>query len=305
MQKSEQFAKKLERTQYDALVYLESVKDNKKSTQRTIAEYTHRSIGLINSTIQELQKLDYVNDGKITALGIKALEPYKVKRAIFLAAGIGERLIPITLNTPKPLVRVRGTRLIDTTLDAVVAAGIDDIIIIRGYLSEQFDQLLYKYPGLKFVENPIYMESNNISSLMCVRHCLQNTYIFDADIFLNNRSLVTKYQYSSNYLGIPVDVTDDWVIESKNGFITGARIGGKNCHKVAGISYWTEDDGLRMAEHIGQVFDKPGGKEFFWDQALFDFYTGLFKVEIRECSSEDVVEIDTFNQLKQLDKAYK
>ena len=41
------------------------------------------------------------------------IESVKVKRAIFLAAGIGSRLVPITLNTPKPMVRVHGVRIID------------------------------------------------------------------------------------------------------------------------------------------------------------------------------------------------
>ena len=78
-------------------------------------------------------------------------------------------MVPITLNTPKPLVRVNGTRIIDSLLDAVVEAGIPEIVIVRGYLGEQFDQLLYKYPNIRFVENPIYNEANNISSAVCVR----------------------------------------------------------------------------------------------------------------------------------------
>ncbi len=74
--------------------------------------------------------------------------------------------MPITLNTPKPLVRVRGTRIIDALLDAVCAAGIEEVYIVRGYYGEQIDALLYKYPNIKFIENPMYSEANNISSLM-------------------------------------------------------------------------------------------------------------------------------------------
>ena len=116
--------------------------------------------------------------------GLQELEPYRVKRAIFIAAGFGSRLVPITLNTPKPLVRVKGVRIIDTLLDAVIAAGIEEIIIVRGYLAEQFDQLKYKYPMVKFVENPLYNEANNISSVMCIRYLLSNAYILEADLLL-------------------------------------------------------------------------------------------------------------------------
>lgn len=105
----------------------------------------------------------------MTEPGREALEPYRVKRAVFLAAGFGSRLIPITFNTPKPLVRIRGERLIDAMIDACLAAGIEEIYIVRGYLAEQFDQLLYKYPTLRFIDNPSYNESKNISSAFSAR----------------------------------------------------------------------------------------------------------------------------------------
>ena len=82
-------------------------------------------------------------------------------------AGLGGvRLVPITLNTPKPLVRVNGVRIIDRLIDACHAAGIEEIYIVRGYLAELFDQLLYKYPNIRFLENPKYTEANNIGSAL-------------------------------------------------------------------------------------------------------------------------------------------
>lgn len=304
MQKIEQPHSKLKRIQYDILVCLESNRNSKRLSQRMIAKNINRSTGLVNSAIQELNKLGYIEHGVISTAGIHALEPYKVKRAIFLAAGLGERLIPITLNTPKPLVRVMGTRMIDTVLDALVSIGIEEIYIVRGYLSEQFDQLLYKYPNIQFVENPIYMESNTISSLMCVRYHLQNCYVFDADLYLVNRNLITKYQYTSNYVGIPTDASDDWVCESKGGIITKMKKGGYNCHLMIGISYWSGDYGVRLAEHVNQVYSRPGGRELYWDQVAIDFYKDIYQIEIRECCQGDVVEIDTYSELKQYDKAY-
>lgn len=55
----------------------------------------------------------------------------------------------------------------------MTAAGIEEIYIARGYYGEQFDALLYKYPNIKFIENPMYSEANNISSLMAARYLLQ------------------------------------------------------------------------------------------------------------------------------------
>lgn len=295
----------LKRSQFDVLTCLEKQKDGKRPTQRSIAQSTGLSVGTVNGAIAEMEKVGWISNGTITAAGVSMLEPYRVRRAIFLAAGFGERLIPITLNTPKPLVRVRGVRMIDTMLDAVVEAGIEEIIIIRGYLSEQFDQLLYKYPQIRFIENPIYGESNNISSVMCVRYMLKGAYVFEGDLFLYNKSLITKYQYQTNYLGIPVEVTDDWCFESKSGIITKFYQGGRNCHMMVGISYWSEPDGARMAEHVKLVYESPGGKERFWDQVPLEYYIKEYKIAIRECQSADVTEIDTYAELKKLDESYR
>ena len=97
--------------------------------------------------IQELQqnKLVECRERKlyITEEGLEQLEPYRVKRAVIIAAGFGSRMIPITWNTPKPLVRVHGKKIVETLLDAIQAAEIPEVILVRGYLWEQFDQLLY------------------------------------------------------------------------------------------------------------------------------------------------------------------
>ena len=152
---------KLTKKQFTILELLES--DRKSRSQREIANATGLSVGTVNKLVTELCEQGMMQDGTITEAGIAALEPYRVKRAIFMAAGFGSRLVPITLNTPKPLIRVTGKRIIDSLLDAVVAVGIEEIYLVRGYLSEQFDQLLKKYPTITFIENPVYNETNNIS----------------------------------------------------------------------------------------------------------------------------------------------
>ena len=127
------------RTQYKVLVTLAK---GEQLTQRELAERADCSLGTINKTIKELTEKGFIENKQITPAGLSALEPYRVKRAIFIAAGFGTRLVPITFNTPKPLVRVHGIRIIDRLIDACLLAGINEIYIVRGYLSELFDQLL-------------------------------------------------------------------------------------------------------------------------------------------------------------------
>ena len=49
----------------------------------------------------------------------------EVKRAIIMAAGLGNRMKPVTLDTPKPLIKVNGKRMIDTIIDALNQNGIN------------------------------------------------------------------------------------------------------------------------------------------------------------------------------------
>ena len=162
----------LSKNQFEILVYIEK-NNNQKISQREIASSTNLSLGTVNKAISELIQLNLIDIVEektfITNKGYEALEPYKVKRAIFLAAGFGSRLVPITLNTPKPLIMVHGKKIIETLLDAVVKAGIEEIILVRGYLKDEFDILLKKYPNIKFIDNDSYNEANNISSAYLIK----------------------------------------------------------------------------------------------------------------------------------------
>ena len=293
----------LTRKQFDILVAM--TEQNKPLTQRDLEKNTKHSLGTINKTVKELTELGFVSDGAITINGLNALEPYRARRAIFIAAGFGARMVPITLNTPKPLVRVKGKRIIDTLLDACLEAGINEIYIVRGYLAEQFDQLLYKYPMIKFLENPLYNEANNISSAMVARYMLSNAYVFEADLIISNPKIIKKYHYTSDFLSIKKDRTDDWCFKVKDGIIVEQMVGGEDCWQMAGISYWSEADGHKLSQDIADVYAMPGGKERYWDQVPFVYKKDNYKVEVCECFDDDIVEIDTFRELKAIDETYK
>ncbi len=294
--------------QFELLVRIER-HPKQKHSQRELAKALDVSLGVINKTMKELSDRELImpmgnSKYEITLKGYEWLEPYRVKRAIFMAAGFGSRMVPVTLNTPKPLIKVCGKRIIETLLDAVLAAGIQDIIIVRGYLGEQFDVLLKQYPMIKFIENPIYNESNNISSAYMMRDLIENAYVLESDLVLYNPDIIRKYEYTSNYTGMKVDVTDDWCFETKNNVITKVKVGGKQVHHMYGISYWTKEDGLKLRQDIDAVFHMPGGKEHYWDEVALRECLDHYAVHVRPVAKGDVVEIDTFNELKQIDPVY-
>lgn len=293
---------KLTHKEFDVLTALAVT--GKALTQRKLEETTRHSLSTINRVCKTLSENKLIKDGKITDEGLAALEPYRAKRAIFIAAGFGSRLVPITLNTPKPLVRVNGKRLIDTMLDACLEAGISEIYIVRGYLAEQFDQLLYKYPMIKFIENPSYNEANNISSAMAARFLMQDAYVLESDLLVSNPKIIRKYNYSSNVLGIWKERTDDWCVTAKDGYVDEEKVGGLNCHQMYGVYYLNSSDGARLAEDIKTAYLSPGGKEMYWEQVPNVMFRGKYKIEIIECSENDIVEIDTFRELRSIDKTY-
>lgn len=289
--------------EFEILTVIE--REKTKLSQRKISELVNLSLGTVNKIVTKLLNEKLIDGNNlITKEGLNALEPYRVKRAIFLAAGFGSRMVPITLNTPKPLVLVKGKRIIETLLEAVVKAEIPEIVIVTGYLGEQFEVLLKKYPNIKIIENKLYNEANNISSAFLIKDQLKNSYVLESDLVLYNPNLIRKYEYQSNFLGKYVDVTDDWCFESKNGVITKQKIGGYNCFQMYGISYYNAKDGEQLSKDIEKIYNMPGGKEKYWDQIPLDVCKQNYKIYVRECFENDIIEIDTFNELKKIDPIY-
>lgn len=294
--------------QFEVLVKIERHQD-KKHSQRNLAKSLDVSLGVINKTISELLEMELIQQVgnsmyNVTLKGYAWLEPHKVKKAVFMAAGFGSRMVPVTLNTPKPLIMVHGKRIIETLLDAVVEAGIQDITIVRGYLGEQFDVLLKKYPMIKFLENPLYNEANNISSAYIAKDLLENAYVLESDLVLYNPDLIRKYEYSTNYLGMKVDRTDDWCFYTRKEFISKLAIGGNDCHHMFGISYWTKEDGKKMSADIDKVYRMPGGKEKYWDEVALKECLDNYQIRVRPVHEGDIIEIDTYNELKAIDPIY-
>lgn len=232
----------------------------------------------------------------------QALEKlHKVKRAIFLASGFGSRLLPLTREIPKPMVSVLDKKIIETLLDAVVKAGIEEIYIVRGYKKEAFDELLNKYPNIKFLENPYFATSNNISSVYVARDFLSSAYIIEADLFLLNPALIRPFESDSNYLGIPVTRTDDWYIKTNtSGFIDEVGISGENCFQLVGISFWSDTDGKRLKSVVEKEFEKDNFSQLYWDQLALQLYKDSFQLKVRTCESSDIYEIDSVSDLNKL-----
>ena len=189
-------------------------------------------------------------------------------------------------------------------IDACLAADIEEIFVVRGYLGEQFDLLLRKYPTLKFIDNPIFNEANNISSAKLAAHLMSRAYVLEGDLLLYNPALIRKYEFAPNFLGIQMARSDDWCFDVEDGVIVKQKVGGLNCWQEVGISFWDEASAAHLAEDLPAAFDLPGGRELYWDEVPLKIFAEHYRVEVRPCTEADVVEIDTFGELKAIDRAY-
>ncbi len=297
----------LRQDQFNVLVLIEKYQGKNYSINQ-YAKILHMETSDVEKNVQELLDLELIeknSDYIVTLKGYRWLEPYRVKKAIFMAAGFGSRMVPVTLNTPKPLIKVNGKRIIETLLDAVIDAGITDITIVRGYLGEQFDLLLKKYPMIKFIENPTYNEANNIGSALMIKDLMDRAYVLESDLVLYNPEIIRKYEYQSNYLGKKVDYTDDWCFDVVDGHIKDVMVGGNDCYHMYGISYWDSVSAKNMSTDVATVYNmEPDGKQKYWDEVSLRFCKENYDILVRPVFEGDIIEIDTYQELKAIDSIY-
>lgn len=232
---------------------------------------------------------------------------HKVERAIIMAAGLGNRMHPITLSTPKPLVKVNGVRMIDTVIQGLHQNGIHEIYVVVGYLKEQFTELEKEYPGLTLLENPYFDTCNNISSLYVARDHIENAIILDGDQIIYNPDILMPEFERSGYNSVWTDEeTDEWLQTVENGIVTScSRTGGKGGWQLYSISRWTAADGKKLKHHLEVEFEKKKNRQIYWDDVAMFCHSDDYQLGIWPMSAEDVIEVDNLIELAALDKSYK
>jgi len=222
-----------------------------------------------------------------------------------MAAGIGKRMQPLTFETPKPLVKVNGVRMIDTVVDGLRTNGIKEIYVVVGHLKEQFFEWGIE-KRVQIIENPYYDTCNNISSLYVAREHLGDCIILDGDQIIYNPAILNPYFSLSGYNAVWSEgETNEWLMNVEDGVVKScSRTGGSHGWQLFSISRWTAEDGEKLRGHLEYEFD-CGNRQIYWDDVAMFCHFEDYKLGIREMKETDIIEIDGLDELVAIDHSYQ
>ncbi len=231
---------------------------------------------------------------------------YKAERAVIMAAGVGNRLHPLTLKTPKPLIKVNGVRMIDSVVRALHANGITEIYVVVGYLKGQFEEWVKQYEGITLIENPYYETCNNITSLYVARDHICDCIILDGDQIIRNDAALNPHFTLSGYNAVWREgYTNEWLLQLDNDVIKScSREGGNHGWQLYSVSRWNAEDGGKLKLFLEEEFAK-GNTQIYWDDVPMFAHFDSFTLGIKEMNDGDVVEVDSIDELLALDDEYK
>ena len=275
-----------------------SLYDEPFINQRILSETTGHSLGVVNKSIKNLLKNEYLDDDiRLTSKARKSIKKKAPKNAIILAAGFGMRMVPINLETPKPLLEINGETLIERTIKQLREVGIKNIYVVVGFLKERFEYLIDEY-GVELIVNEEYAVKNNLHSLALASDKISNTYIIPGDVWCDRNPFRKNELYSWYMVSDLVDDESDVRVNRKMELVTVPDKKGGNA--MIGISYLVGEQAEIVKQRINAHAKNKRYDGSFWEETLYE--KNRMIVSARVVHATDIIEINTYEQLRELDE---
>ncbi|WP_294752968.1 phosphotransferase [uncultured Ruminococcus sp.] len=219
------------------------------------------------------------------------------KKAVILAAGFGMRMVPINTLYTKGMLKVNGEPLVERLICQLHEAGIKNIKIVVGFMKEEYEYLIDKY-NVKLIVNKDYMEKNNLHSLKLAKEYIGNSYIIPCDVWCGKNPFINNETESWYMVNDLVDEESIFRLNRKNNLnVIGKDSAGNG---MVGIAYINEDDSKWLVQEINNLCSDHAYDDCFWEQALIE--NGKIRISAKVVHSANFVEINTYEQLRELDE---
>lgn len=258
-------------------------------------------------------KNGYVADNKVlTKAAYDALAPYKVDNAVIMAAGRSRRCMPLSNYLPKGLFEIKGDTMVERQIKQLHDAGINNIVIVAGYLKEQYHKMAKKYDGSRgspkvtIIDNDEWADKNNLFSLWAAKDHLKNTYVCCSDNwFLHN--VFSPYVYDSYYACKYTDeFCDEYCVRSldKDGYMTRVKKGGEKAWYTIGEAYFNKSFSTKFVELLQNELYDPELKYMLWDDFQIRHIDTL-KMKTKHYNDDECKEFDTTEDILQFYPQFK
>lgn len=216
--------------------------------------------------------------------------------AIIMAAGLGSRFKEVTKTKHKALLPIQGVPNLERTIIFLNEAGIKEIHVLIGYLSESFAYLPDKFPGVILHENPEYATYNNIYTFKFGLPFFGDSYVIDADtVFGENIFLIETPTQSTYYTLTREEDGMEWcpVVDEKDRVVE-MKITAEKIPAMTGITYWSKKDAAKIKYAIDPylVEEKLLDSKLYWDNIPVSLFPDL-EVTTKELEKDTVFEMDT------------
>lgn len=205
-------------------------------------------------------------------------------------------MAPINTETPKGLLEVNGEVLIERTIKQLHEVGITEIYVVVGFMKERYEYLMDDY-GVELIVNSDYTTKNNLYSMKKAAGYLANTYVIPCDIWCDKNPYRHHELYSWYMVSELIDDESTVRVNRKMELVTVPKNAGGNA--MIGICYLLKEDAEVVKSRIDKLCENPANDGAFWESALYE--KDKMFITAKVAHSWDVVEINTYEQLREMD----